>query len=120
LYSTAALEDPREIGSADHRSCPATSRIFRLTSLSRRPKRRWAWSVLVNNARITKDNLFMRMKDDEWDQVLAVNLTAAFHLTRRVAGRRLKAVSAWWHYLGGQAWSAIPARAITPRLPRPG
>jgi len=38
--------------------------------------------ILVNNAGITKDNIFMRMKDAEWDDVLAVNLTAAFHLTR--------------------------------------
>lgn len=38
--------------------------------------------ILVNNAGMTKDNLFMRMKDAEWDEVLAVNLTAAFHLTR--------------------------------------
>ena len=40
--------------------------------------------ILVNNAGITKDNLFMRMKDEEWDQVIAVNLTAAFSpVTRR-------------------------------------
>lgn len=38
--------------------------------------------VLVNNAGITRDNIFMRMKDDEWDQVLAVNLTAGFTLAR--------------------------------------
>jgi 3-oxoacyl-[acyl-carrier protein] reductase len=38
--------------------------------------------ILVNNAGVTKDNLFMRMKDDEWDQVLAVDLTAAFVLSR--------------------------------------
>jgi 3-oxoacyl-[acyl-carrier protein] reductase len=38
--------------------------------------------ILVNNAGITKDNLFMRMKDDEFDQVIAVNLTAAFRLMR--------------------------------------
>ncbi|MDP4003749.1 3-oxoacyl-[acyl-carrier-protein] reductase [Methylobacterium sp. NEAU K] len=38
--------------------------------------------ILVNNAGITRDNLFMRMKDEEWDQVLAVNLTAAFRLSR--------------------------------------
>jgi 3-oxoacyl-[acyl-carrier protein] reductase len=38
--------------------------------------------ILVNNAGITRDNLFMRMKDDEWEQVLAVNLTAAFRLSR--------------------------------------
>lgn len=38
--------------------------------------------ILVNNAGMTRDNLFMRMKDDEWDQVLAVDLTAAFVLSR--------------------------------------
>jgi len=36
----------------------------------------------VNNAGITRDNLFMRMKDEEWEQVIAVNLTAAFRLSR--------------------------------------
>ena len=38
--------------------------------------------ILVNNAGITHDNLFMRMKDDEWDDVIAVNLTSVFILTR--------------------------------------
>jgi 3-oxoacyl-[acyl-carrier protein] reductase len=38
--------------------------------------------ILVNNAGVTRDNLFMRMKDEEWDQVIAVDLTAAFRLSR--------------------------------------
>ena len=38
--------------------------------------------ILVNNAGVTRDNLFLRMKDEEWDAVLAVNLTAAFRLSR--------------------------------------
>ncbi|GGK27231.1 3-oxoacyl-[acyl-carrier-protein] reductase [Salinarimonas ramus] len=38
--------------------------------------------ILVNNAGITKDGLFMRLKDEDWDTVLAVNLTAAFRLSR--------------------------------------
>jgi len=38
--------------------------------------------ILVNNAGITRDNLFMRMKNPEWDSVLAIDLTAAFRLTR--------------------------------------
>jgi 3-oxoacyl-[acyl-carrier protein] reductase len=38
--------------------------------------------ILVNNAGITRDNLFMRMKDEEWDEVLRVDLTAAFRLAR--------------------------------------
>jgi 3-oxoacyl-[acyl-carrier protein] reductase len=46
--------------------------------------------ILVNNAGITKDNLFMRMKDEEWDQVIAVNLTAAFRLSRGVLRAMMK------------------------------
>ncbi|EFO29622.1 3-oxoacyl-(acyl-carrier-protein) reductase [Roseibium sp. TrichSKD4] len=38
--------------------------------------------ILVNNAGITRDNIFMRMKDEEWDQVLEVNLTSGFHICR--------------------------------------
>ena len=38
--------------------------------------------VLVNNAGLTRDNLAMRMKDEEWDQVLQVNLTAGYRLAR--------------------------------------
>src|SRR5580700_11456566 len=38
--------------------------------------------ILVNNAGITRDQIFMRMKDEDWDQVLAVDLTAAFRLAR--------------------------------------
>jgi 3-oxoacyl-[acyl-carrier protein] reductase len=46
--------------------------------------------ILVNNAGITKDNLFLRMKDEEWDQVIAVNLTAAFRLSRAVLRGMMK------------------------------
>jgi len=46
--------------------------------------------ILVNNAGITKDNLFMRMKDEEWDAVLTVNLTAAFRLSRAVLRGMMK------------------------------
>jgi 3-oxoacyl-[acyl-carrier protein] reductase len=46
--------------------------------------------ILVNNAGITRDNLFMRMKDEEWDQVIAVDLTAAFRLSRAVLRGMMK------------------------------
>jgi 3-oxoacyl-[acyl-carrier protein] reductase len=46
--------------------------------------------ILINNAGITKDNLFMRMKDEEWDSVIAVNLTAAFRLSRAVLRGMMK------------------------------
>ncbi|WP_108500440.1 3-oxoacyl-ACP reductase FabG [Paracoccus indicus] len=47
--------------------------------------------VLVNNAGITRDNLFMRMSDDEWAQVMDVNLTSVFKLSRSVLRGMMKA-----------------------------
>jgi 3-oxoacyl-[acyl-carrier protein] reductase len=47
--------------------------------------------VLVNNAGITRDNLFMRMSDDEWSSVLNVNLTSTFRLCRGVLRGMMKA-----------------------------
>jgi 3-oxoacyl-[acyl-carrier protein] reductase len=38
--------------------------------------------ILVNNAGMTRDNLFMRLKDEDWDDVIAVDLTAGFRLSR--------------------------------------
>lgn len=46
--------------------------------------------ILVNNAGVTKDNLSMRMKDEEWDQVIAIDLTAAFRLSRAVTRNMMK------------------------------
>lgn len=46
--------------------------------------------ILVNNAGVTRDQLFMRMKDEEWDQVLAVNLKAAFLLSKGVLRGMMK------------------------------
>ena len=47
--------------------------------------------ILVNNAGVTRDNLAMRMKDEEWDEVLRVNLEAAFRLMRAAAKPMMKA-----------------------------
>ena len=41
--------------------------------------------ILVNNAGITRDNIFIRMKEEEWDEVLAVNLKGAFNVTHALA-----------------------------------
>ncbi len=46
--------------------------------------------VLVNNAGITRDNLILRMSEEEWDQVLAVNLKGAFNATKAVARGMMK------------------------------
>ena len=50
-----------------------------------------AVDILVNNAGITRDNIFMRMKDEEWSQVLDVNLTATMRLCRGVLRGMMKA-----------------------------
>src|SRR6056297_1660975 len=47
--------------------------------------------ILVNNAGVTRDNLFMRMSDEEWETVLSVNLTSAMRLSRGVLRGMMKA-----------------------------
>jgi 3-oxoacyl-[acyl-carrier protein] reductase len=47
--------------------------------------------VLVNNAGITRDNLLMRMKDDEWDSIIETNLTAAARLSQKMLKGMMKA-----------------------------
>ncbi|MEW6293926.1 MAG: 3-oxoacyl-ACP reductase FabG [Pseudomonadota bacterium] len=54
-------------------------------------KRFGAVTILVNNAGITRDNLAMRMKDDEWDAVIDTNLKSVFRLSRLVLRGMMKA-----------------------------
>lgn len=48
-------------------------------------------TILVNNAAITRDNLFMRMKDEEWEHVVETNLNAVFRLTKACIRTMMKA-----------------------------
>jgi 3-oxoacyl-[acyl-carrier protein] reductase len=89
----AALEDTaREIGAPDPVILPCN--LADLAAVNKLvPAAEGALGgldILVNNAGMTRDNLFMRMKDEEWDEVIAVNLTAAFHLTRAVLRGMMK------------------------------
>ena len=77
------------------RAFAVTSNLADATSLEALPKAAEAAAgapidILVNNAGITRDNLFLRMKDEEWDQVIAVNLTAAFKLSRAMLRGMMK------------------------------
>lgn len=47
--------------------------------------------ILINNAGITRDNLLVRMKDEEWDEIIATNLTSVFRLSRIVLRAMMKA-----------------------------
>lgn len=48
-------------------------------------------TVLVNNAGITRDNLLLRMKDEEWDAVISTNLTSVFHMSKACLRGMMKA-----------------------------
>jgi 3-oxoacyl-[acyl-carrier protein] reductase len=50
-----------------------------------------AVDILVNNAGITRDNLLMRMKDEEWQDVIAANLTSVFYCTKQAIKKMVKA-----------------------------
>ncbi len=54
-------------------------------------KEHGAVTILVNNAGITRDNLLLRMKDDEWDAIMATNLRAVFRLSKAVLRGMMKA-----------------------------
>ena len=60
------------------------------TSVSEAVKAFGRIDILVNNAGITKDNLLLRMKKEEWDAVISVNLTGAFHCSKIVSRLMMK------------------------------
>ena len=72
---TLQLQDPESVGAL----------LARLGEQDRMP------TILVNNAGITRDNILIRMKDEEWDDVLSTNLRGVFQLTRGCLRGMLKA-----------------------------
>ncbi len=63
--------------------------------------------ILVNNAGITKDNLFMVMKDEQWDEVIAVNLTSTFVLMRAGARAMMRAKTGYGRIINISSVSGI-------------
>ena len=63
--------------------------------------------ILVNNAGMTKDNLFMVMKDDQWDDVIAVNLTSTFMLMRAAARAMMRAKTGYGRIINISSVSGI-------------
>jgi 3-oxoacyl-[acyl-carrier protein] reductase len=63
--------------------------------------------VQVNNAGLTKDNLFMVMKDEQWDEVIAVNLTATFMLMRAGARSMMRAKTGYGRIINISSISGV-------------
>ena len=63
--------------------------------------------VLVNNAGLTRDNLFMVMKDEQWDEVIAVNLTSTFMLMRAAARAMMRAKTGYGRIINVSSVSGI-------------
>jgi 3-oxoacyl-[acyl-carrier protein] reductase len=63
--------------------------------------------ILVNNAGLTKDNLFMVMKDEQWDDVIAVNLTSTFMLMRGAARAMMRAKTGYGRIINISSISGI-------------
>jgi 3-oxoacyl-[acyl-carrier protein] reductase len=63
--------------------------------------------ILVNNAGLTRDNLFMVMKDEQWDEVIAVDLTAPFMLMRAAARAMMRAKSGYGRIVNISSVSGI-------------
>src|SRR5262245_14848230 len=63
--------------------------------------------ILVNNAGLTKDNLFMVMKDEQWDDVIAVNLTSTFMLMRAAARAMMRSKSGYGRIINISSISGV-------------
>ena len=87
------LEDFRATLGADHvaLACDLSDGAAVDALVPRATEALGSLAILVNNAGVTRDNLTMRMKDEEWDSVIRVNLEAAFRLYRAAAKPMMKA-----------------------------
>src|SRR5262245_35423836 len=63
--------------------------------------------ILVNNAGLTRDNLFMVMKDEQWDEVIAVNLTSTFMLMRAGARAMMRAKTGYGRIINISSISGV-------------
>ena len=63
--------------------------------------------IVVNNAGLTKDNLFMVMKDEQWDDVIAVNLTSTFMICRAAARAMLRTKSGYGRIINISSVSGV-------------
>ena len=70
-------------------------------------------SILVNNAGITRDNLLMRMKDDEWESIINTNLSSVFRLSKAVLRGMMKARKGRIVNISSVVFEAGPGKVLT-------
>ncbi|MFO8151868.1 3-oxoacyl-ACP reductase FabG [Thioalkalivibrio sp.] len=80
-----------EVGAGRGAVMNITDAVSIEAALSEIQEREGAVEVLVNNAGITRDNLLLRMKNEEWDSIIETNLTAAARLTQKMLKGMMKA-----------------------------
>ncbi|MEO0810550.1 MAG: 3-oxoacyl-[acyl-carrier-protein] reductase [Pseudomonadota bacterium] len=85
------LADKEQVGQLVDQAIGATGRI----------------DILVNNAGLTKDNLFMVMKDDQWEDVINVNLTSTFMLMRAAARSMMRSKTGYGRIINISSVSAV-------------
>ena len=80
-------------GTAEAVACDVTDREAAAEAIKGAKERHGRLDILVNNAGITRDKLMRGMSDEEWDSVIATNLTSCFVCCRTAAGIMRKALS---------------------------
>lgn len=91
IDQSTAEEAAKAIGKEAVAMTVDVSRSDEVESMASTLLERWGQiNILVNNAGITRDQLLVRMKPSDWQEVLDVNLTAAYHCTRSVAKTMMK------------------------------
>jgi 3-oxoacyl-[acyl-carrier protein] reductase len=93
LENTAAtVEAIRQAGGVAHGfGCDVSNSADAIATLEKVTADMGAPGILVNNAGITRDTLMLRMDDDQWNQVIAVNLTGAYNMTKACLKGMMKA-----------------------------
>ncbi len=89
--SHVAFEITSKGGLADGYGCDVTELKMVQETVNKILDKHKAIDILINNAGITRDNLLFRIEDNDWDEVLKVNLKGAFNVTKVVARPMLKA-----------------------------
>ncbi|OQA19656.1 MAG: 3-oxoacyl-(acyl-carrier-protein) reductase FabG [bacterium ADurb.Bin363] len=86
----AVVEEIKALGREGESVCADISKFQEANNMIKDIIKNKSLHILINNAGITRDNLLVRMKEEDWDQVLSVNLKGIFNCTHAVARSMMK------------------------------